>query len=80
MSPYQWTPQGDATVRAEHRYLDYGVFPAEPARPPARRCYADPMPLDRPPTRYPKRWSRAKRKASRAAALSVWSRLVRGAP
>ena len=69
MTPHQWTPQDDATVRAEHRDLDRVVF----VRPmttwtwsPARRCYADPIPLECLPTRYPKRWSRAKRKAARA--------------
>ena len=63
---YKWIPQNDATVRAEHRDLDYRVFPAEPVRPPACRCVAVSLRTMRPLTRYPKRWSRAKRKAARA--------------
>ena len=69
MTPHQWTPQDDTTIRAEHRDLDRKVFwsPASVwAWSPAYRCYADPMPLERSKTCYPKRWSRAKRKAARA--------------
>ncbi len=74
MTGYQWTSQDDATVRAEHRDLDYGAFPAAPTRHPACRCFVAPV---SPMTRYPKRWSRAKRKAARAAAIR---RLARWAP
>ena len=78
MSPYQWTPQDDA-VRADHGDLDRRVFwsPASGyARSPACRCYADPIILDRTPTRYPKRWSRAKRKAARAREMRAVDRAV----
>ena len=71
---YKWIPQDDATVRAEHRDLDRKVFwsPASAwAWSPACRCYAAPL---RPMTRYPKRWSRAKRKEARAAAIRRFAR------
>ncbi len=79
MNPHQWIPQDDATVRAEHRDLDRVVF----VRPmttwtwsPACRCYADPIISDRKPTRYPKRWSRAKRKAARAREMRAVDRTI----
>ena len=76
---YKWIPQNDATVRAEHRDLDRKVFwsPASVwAWSPACRCYADPIISDRKPTRYPKRWSRAKRKAARAREMRAVDRAV----
>ena len=76
---YKWIPQDDTTVRADHRDLPrLRVTDAQPspAQPPACRCYADPIPLDRTPTRYPKRWSRAKRKAARAREARAVDRTI----
>ena len=73
---YKWIPQDDTTVRAEHRDLDYRVFPAEPVRPPACRCVAVSLRTMRPLTRYPKRWSRAKRKAARAREARAVDRTI----
>ena len=71
---YQWIPQDDTTVREEHRDLDRKVFRDAPAlRSPACRCYAAPL---RPMTRYPKRWSRAKRKAARAREMRAVDRTI----
>ena len=79
MNPHQWTPQDDATVRAEHRdppRLRITDAPPSPAQPPACRCFADPIISDRTPTRYPKRWSRAKRKAARAREARAVDRTI----
>ena len=80
MSPdYQWIPQDDATVRAEHRYADrssvWGAS-APPMWSPACRCVAVSLRTMRPLTRYPKRWSRAKRKASRAREMHAVDRTI----
>ena len=74
---YKWIPQDDATVRAEH--LDRVMFASPMATwtwSPACRCYANPIPLDITPTRYPKRWSRAKRKAARAREMRAVDRTI----
>jgi len=62
-----WTPLPDPTVRSEHR-----VWPCPrynytlPDDGPRSRCIAVPMLLRSSRRHYPKRWSRAKRKAARA--------------
>ena len=79
MSPYQWTPQDDATVRAEHRFADrWSVWgaPVAPMWSRLCRCYTGDVIPDRAPTRYPKRWSRAKRKAARAREMRAVDRAV----
>jgi hypothetical protein len=76
MSLYRWTLQDDVTVRAEHRDADRRVFVSPVLGrvwSPACRCYADPI---RHLTRYPKRWSRAKRKAARAREKRAVDRAV----
>jgi len=79
IADYRWTPQDDATVRAGHRDADRKVFVSPVsgrAWSPPCRCYADPVILDRATTRYPKRWSRAKRKAARAREMRAVDRAV----
>ena len=73
---YKWIPQDDATVRAEHHILPpWALNPLLPSF--ARcRCFAEPIISDRKPTRYPKRWSRAKRKAARAREARAVDRTI----
>lgn len=73
---YRWIPNGDATVRTEHRDLTRTMFADPPALALRCRCYVDPTVLERLPTRYPKRWSRAKRKAARAREMRAVDRAV----
>ena len=87
MTLNSWTPQDDPGTLTEHRerivfaspmsarawYLD---SPPTPPQSWGCRCYAEPIPLDRTPTRYPKRWSRAKRKAARAREARAVDRTI----
>jgi hypothetical protein len=76
---YRWIPTTDTTVRAEHRDADRRVFVSPVSGrfwSPACRCYATPIPLERLPIRYPKRWSRAKRKEARVREMRAVDRAV----